>query len=246
MGGDVFGGKSGAEFFVEVDDAVASGTELDGGEVVFAEGVGDEAADRGDGTAAEHKGCPGTNDAADGIAHGLNLTVEDFFFGGEVMFEAEVAGDRVGVVEGLGGLDEGDGGVLEEADGALEEVAGGDEVGVEADNQFGGGLADRVVEVASFGVAVVGAGDVFAAEGRSKVADVGALGVVEQIDLEVGIVEGLDADDGALEDEGGCVVGGDEDVDVGLVAAFEYVGGKLVGLGKAMITRRSPIIADLK
>ncbi len=84
VAGHGFGGQTGAQFFGQIDNTVASGGQFDAGEIVFTERAGDKATDSLEGTAADNKRSAGADNATNTIPHGLNLAIENFFFGSQL------------------------------------------------------------------------------------------------------------------------------------------------------------------
>ena len=119
---------------------------------------------------------------------------------------------RVAVREVVRRLHQRDPVILEVPEGRVEEVGQRNVVGVEGHDQLAVGETERVVDVAGFGVGVVGPGDVPGAELGREHGDPGPAAVVEHV-RRVRVGQRPAADERGLEHGDRLVVGAHEHVD---------------------------------
>lgn len=209
------GGHAGGKRFVQIFDPVTGGLELDGSGPVLGNGFSGDTTDREESGTTNEKATAVADDGVEGIAAWLKSAEEKLLLILESVIQAEVARDRIFIEEVLGSLNHGDLGIAKEADGALDEIPAGNEIGVEADDEFTRGERKGMVEIAGLGMTIVRASEIFATEFAGERAHGGTALIVEEVNGFSGIIDGLAADDGAAQHLDGLGIGGNEDIDAG-------------------------------
>ena len=187
---------------------------------VFGDGFGGDAADLVEGLAAQDRAGAAEEGGVPEVVAVLDDAVEELALVGDDAELAEVSLEGIGRIEVVRRLQHAEVGILEEpADGHLQKAARGDVIGIE-DGDVGGAEAfEGVVDVAGLGLGVVAAGDVADAGFDGELAELFAVAVVEDVDVEFvgGPVDVEGGERGVADDAERLVVGGDEEVDFGPV-----------------------------
>ena len=149
---------------------------------------------------------------------GIRMSKKKRCSSGQTSAAARLVWIGSGLMKCCGRLHHPDGGVIHQADGPTEEVGPRHEVGVKNCDevrrlrQFAD-MSERVVDVTSLGMLVVGPREIAATELLREASQPKATSVVEHPDAVVAILHSGRADDGSLQDRFVLVVGANEDVD---------------------------------
>ena len=180
---------------------------------ILGDGAGRNAADQLQRRSPDHAVGAATESGVPGVAAGQHAIEEEALLIGEQARRAEIELHRIRIEEALGRLHDADARVGEEAERAIEKIPVRHEVGIEDRDELTVGQLKGMVDVAGFGVAVVGAPEIAHALAGAELLQPIAPAVVQHPDARIGIVDALGADDRALEDLQILVVGGNKHVD---------------------------------
>jgi len=153
---DRLGRQAHAQALVQVHGAVAMAQHDQGGEQVFGDAFGRDAARCIQRLTPHDAARAAAKRSVPGVARSGHLVKKQALFVRVVLHQAQIGLDRVLVVKVLGRLDDAHARVHKQAQGAPDETPRGHKIGIEHGHKRPSDVLQRVVEVARFGVQVVG------------------------------------------------------------------------------------------
>ncbi len=218
VSGEALGGEAGGLRDVDVGGVPAVHLHAEGGVGVLGDGLDGDAADLIERGAAEDGAGAAEEGGVPEVVAILDDAVEEFALVGDGAELVQISLEGIGRVEVMGRLQHAQFGIAKEpAEGDLHEAAGGHVVAIEDADEGGVKAGEGAVDVAGLGVLVVVAGHVADAGLFSEGAELGALPVIKDVDVELvgGPVNVHGGERGVADDGERLVVGGDEEVDGG-------------------------------